>query len=152
MGDVRRALEHPVLAAGTDADLAREHGCRPEDVRAIREEMRRDVDTHRVRLRARELAALIDWDGPLADLVEGALADAVARERRAQQALMRRTTITGPGHSVGRDQGQPGRPKRPGGTSDTSTREIGTRTRPRWRRPRGVAGAPGPRPRGMREG
>lgn len=80
-------LEHPVLSAGTDVEIGADHGVSAGHVGAMRAKLSRDVDTHRVRLRARELAKLLDWKGSLADLVEAVLCDEIARQHRAEDYL-----------------------------------------------------------------
>lgn len=153
---LRRDLGCPIMSGASDEEIAADHGVHPQLVRHLRDQMEMDTLSAEMLAEAREIARLTGSGEPLGVILLKALVWARQRTERAlarrQERQDRSHKITGPGHSVGRDQGHPARPKRAGGTSDTSTREIGTRTRPRWRRPRGVAGAPGPRPRGMREG
>jgi len=162
MAALRRDLGCPIMSGASDEELAADHGVPAQLVRELRDQMEMDALSAELLAEAREIARLSGSGEPLSVILLKALVWARQRTERAvrrreerRQKANRPTPsdlITGPGHSVGRDQGQPGRPKRPGGTSDSSTREIGTRTRPRWRLPRGAAGAPGPRPRGMRDG
>ena len=156
MAALRRDLGCPIMSGASDDELAADHGVPAQLVRELRDQMEMDTLSADMLAEAREIARLSGSGEPLGAILLKALVwarqrtERAVRRREGRQA--RSDTMTGPGHSVGRDQGQPARPERAGGASEHPTREIGTRTRPRWRRPRGVAGDQGQRPLGMRDG
>lgn len=122
-------LECPIMGSGTDHEIADEHGVTPRDVRVLRAALRRDQGVAQILALGRELAALSDSDLSPGETVELVMWKAVARARERAAAKDSGTRRSA--------DGARGRSRTPAEVSGGISGDRG----PRWRLPRGAAGA-----------